>query len=53
MTALKHVVREHDIATEHVSLLIRMQFLVLFHVLENLSRQDHAQNGAVQVLMDP
>ena len=51
LTALKHVVLEHVSETEHVTLLIKGQFSLQFLALENLSKSNRVQNGAVQVTM--
>ena len=51
MIVPKHAVLVHDIVTEHAWPLIREQFPLLFHVLENLCRLCHVQNGTAQVDM--
>ena len=51
MIVPKHAVLVHDIVTEHAWPLIREQFSLLSHVLENLRRLCHVQNGTAQVDM--
>ena len=49
LTAQKHAVLELVTETEHVTPLIKEQFLLQYLALENLSKSSHAQNGVVQV----